>query len=145
MWSLQKMANIWICFWLYIYCANPLEKRLKVQLTPDDYIVCMLQRSYLNTCSKSSLLFSFLKWCPDSMLFTAACVHATCRSTVHMHIFRWLAALRHKATSPLFPVYSVWGFLFSVSLCWLICVVLQRCSGQALCKNEKLISVHLLH
>jgi len=30
-----------------------------------------------------------------------------CRSTVHAHFLRRLTALRHKASSPPFPVYSV--------------------------------------
>lgn len=67
-----------------------------------------------------SLSYFPRRQCPDSMLFTRAYVNAMCRSTVHMLILRRRAALRHKATSPLFPVYDVWGFLFSVSLRWLI-------------------------
>lgn len=64
-----------------------------------------------------------------------------------MHFYRWLAALRHKATSPLFPVYNVWGFLFSVSLHWLVlwfcidaldrpCAKMKRWSFSIFCSNQ---------
>lgn len=151
-WSMQKKWQTFLILFLAsIYCTNQLKKQWQVQLTPDNYIVWILQKSYLNTCSKLSLLLLFfLKWCPDSMMFTTACVHATCRSTVHTHIFRWLAALRHRATSPLFPVYNVWGFLFWVSLRWLIlwfcrdaldrpCAKMKHWSLLILCNNLMLL------
>lgn len=114
-WSMQENDKHLNLFLASTDCTNQ-----QVQLAPD--VVACYRNAILIHAQSPHYLFVFppLKLYPDSMMLTTACVHATCRSTVHTHIFRWLAALRHKATSPLFPVYNVWGFLFSVSLHWLI-------------------------
>lgn len=137
------MERSFVCVFscLCLDCRGHWRSRPSVTQT-----ICMLLKSVAHT-GLGWMLFSVImsrhgagRLLPLFGSFVCVCVcvcacqytlRDACRSTVHSHFLRRLTALRHKASSPPFPVYSVWGFLFSMHLHW---VILRLYSGQGLLK-----------